>query len=165
MMEVTKSPKAVTKARLAPARSAGLRSGSVTRRSVRARPAPRLAAASSKEGSSARTPAAIARLVMGRFRTRYASGRIQSVPTRMNRPASGSRTLNAVARAMANTVPGTAQGSARSPAIARRGAVVRRAARSEPASAIATAATVATVASQMLFTSGRNRTGSCTRVT
>ena len=46
-MDVTKSPSAVTNARLAPAASAGLKSGSVTRRRVAHRPAPRLAAGGS----------------------------------------------------------------------------------------------------------------------
>src|SRR5918994_1055674 len=101
-MEVTKSPNPVTKARLAPASNAGRRSGRVTRRSVLQRPAPRVAAASSIEGSNARKPARIARLVIGKFLTRYASGRIQSVPTRTNRPAHGADTLKVVARAMAN---------------------------------------------------------------
>ena len=50
MIEVTKSPKAVTNARLAPASSAGRSSGRVTRRRVRHRPAPSVAAASSSDG-------------------------------------------------------------------------------------------------------------------
>src|SRR5438105_12521780 len=68
--DVTKSPSAATNAMLPPAASAGLRSGSVTRRNVAHGPAPRLAAASSTAGSSWRYPASTARPVTGRFRTR-----------------------------------------------------------------------------------------------
>src|SRR2546423_13441585 len=69
-MDVTKSPSAATNARLAPAMSAGLSRGSVTRRNTPHRPAPRLAAASSSAGSSCRYAASTARPVTGRLRTR-----------------------------------------------------------------------------------------------
>ena len=59
-MDATISPSAATNARLAPAARPGRSWGSVTRLSVRQRPAPRLAAASSSDGSSCRYAASTA---------------------------------------------------------------------------------------------------------
>ena len=81
------------------------------------------------------------------------------MPTSTNRSVAGEETLNAAAMAIANTVPGTAQGtdSSASTAPAPRS---RRRSTMPAASVSATAATVAAVAIQRLFTSGRARTGS-----
>ena len=87
------------------------------------------------------------------------------MPTRMNRPASGAWTLNAVASAMANTVPGTAHGSASRASIAppARTAPAHRQDRRRPARS-PRPPRWPTVASQRLLSSGRARTGSWIRV-
>src|SRR6266581_6603477 len=160
-MDVTKSPSAATNARLPPAASAGLRSGSVTRRNVAQRPAPRLAAASSSAGSSCRYPARTARPVTGRLRTRYPSGNSTVVPTSTQRRASGSYLLNVVTSARANTVPGRAHGSARSASMGPRNCHGRRRPTRTPAtSARTTAAKVLAVAIHTEFASGRSRSAS-----
>src|SRR5207247_10739226 len=68
-MDATMSPSAATNARLAPAASPGRSCGNVTRARVRQRPAPRLAAASSSDGSSWRYDARMPRPVSGSPRT------------------------------------------------------------------------------------------------
>ncbi|HEX5724348.1 MAG TPA: hypothetical protein VFX98_02715 [Longimicrobiaceae bacterium] len=162
-MEATNSPSAVTKASSAPAASPGSTSGSTTRRSAVAREAPSEAAASSSAGSSWRKLAMAARVISGMLRMKYASGRMAKVPTSTSRPASGRCTLKVVARAMASTVPGSAQGSTTSALINPRPRTRRRAMWYPAAKAKATFARVATVAIRSELSTGTSRSGSAKR--
>ena len=145
------------KARPAPAITAGRNSGNTICTTVLNAPAPRLAAASSRRGSSWRIPAKIERPVRGSERTRYARGRIQSVPTSTNRPIQGALTLIAAARARANTVPGIAQGRVIIASSARPGRPPRRSDNRAAATPTTTAARVAAAAIHSELRAGRSR--------
>ena len=97
------------------------------------------------------------RPVNGNERTRYARGRIQSVPTSTNRPTQGALTLIAAARARANTVPGIAQGRVIIASSALPGRPPRRSDSRAARTPTTTAASVAAAAIQIELSAGRSR--------